>query len=230
MAPSSHFRNALRSRFCNRYSLELSLTTGVPHTSTQSDEYLGYHIPKGSLVMVNIWSVPCSCHHQVAIGSVLSKYHLGKWVGTLKYTKTLNPFVRNASSMASRLIQDRSYLALDVGKCSQICDHTSYMQLTPDMYKYLSRKGVWWYEPMACNSINHSLFPNLRPWCIRWSQVHLGFCLVRYWFLENLHLLTFSPLCFYIPYSHPEIFECVIKPRFGNILDLISQMSAAREI
>lgn len=30
---------------------------GIPHMSTEDDVYEGYFIPKGSLVMPNIWSV-----------------------------------------------------------------------------------------------------------------------------------------------------------------------------
>lgn len=30
---------------------------GVPHMSTQEDEYRGYRIPKGSILIPNVWSV-----------------------------------------------------------------------------------------------------------------------------------------------------------------------------
>ena len=33
-----------------------------------------------------------------------------------------------------------------------------------------------------------------------------------------------------VPRSHPDTFECVIEPRFGNTVELILQTSAAREI
>ena len=79
-------------------------STGVPHASTESDQYLGYHIPKGAFVMVNLWSVPFSCH-QFAFGSPLLKYPSGDLLGTLKYMMTLNLFVLSASSTASSLIQ-----------------------------------------------------------------------------------------------------------------------------
>ena len=74
-----------------------------------------------------------------AIGSVLSKYHLGKLPGTLKYMTILNPFIRSASSMASRLIQIKWYLALGIGKCSQLCNHTLHAALC----QCLSWQGVW---------------------------------------------------------------------------------------
>ncbi|KAI1735255.1 cytochrome P450 [Xylaria scruposa] len=32
---------------------------GIPHASTQDDEYLNYHIPKGSTIIINVWGV----HH-----------------------------------------------------------------------------------------------------------------------------------------------------------------------
>ena len=58
---------------------------------------------------------------------------------------SLNLFVRNDLSMASRLTQDKWYLALDVGKCSQICDHVSYMQHTPSICpgKAFGDMNVW---------------------------------------------------------------------------------------
>lgn len=30
---------------------------GIPHATAQHDNYLGYHIPKGATVIINIWSV-----------------------------------------------------------------------------------------------------------------------------------------------------------------------------
>ena len=74
MASSSHLRNARSSLYfaIDSHSLALYFSIGVPHTSTQSDQYLGYHIPKGSLVMANIWSVPL-LRHQFVIDSVLIK-------------------------------------------------------------------------------------------------------------------------------------------------------------
>lgn len=33
------------------------IATGIPHATTQDDEYLGYHIPKGSIVMANSWAL-----------------------------------------------------------------------------------------------------------------------------------------------------------------------------
>jgi hypothetical protein len=31
---------------------------GIPHMCTEDDIYEGYHIPKGSLIMANIWYGP----------------------------------------------------------------------------------------------------------------------------------------------------------------------------
>lgn len=28
---------------------------GIPHATTQDDEYMGYHIPKGTMVFLNVW-------------------------------------------------------------------------------------------------------------------------------------------------------------------------------
>ncbi|KAK7992717.1 hypothetical protein PG988_001511 [Apiospora saccharicola] len=30
---------------------------GIPHTTTQDDEYKGYHIPKGAMVFLNVWGI-----------------------------------------------------------------------------------------------------------------------------------------------------------------------------
>ena len=30
---------------------------GIPHATTQDDEYMGYHIPKGATVLANVWSL-----------------------------------------------------------------------------------------------------------------------------------------------------------------------------
>ena len=35
--------------------------TAVPHMSTADDEYDGYFIPKGTVVLGNSWSVPLGC-------------------------------------------------------------------------------------------------------------------------------------------------------------------------
>ena len=35
----------------------LSLLTGVPHMTTEADQFGDYHIPAGSAVLVNVWYV-----------------------------------------------------------------------------------------------------------------------------------------------------------------------------
>jgi hypothetical protein len=35
----------------------LTISEGVPHTSTDDDEYNGYHIPKGTILIGNAWSI-----------------------------------------------------------------------------------------------------------------------------------------------------------------------------
>lgn len=32
---------------------------GIPHSVTQDDAYMGYHIPAGSMVVINVWYVSC---------------------------------------------------------------------------------------------------------------------------------------------------------------------------
>ena len=36
---------------------------GFAHVSTEDDEYNGYFIPSGSIVMVNVWCVPLFQYH-----------------------------------------------------------------------------------------------------------------------------------------------------------------------
>jgi cytochrome P450 len=35
----------------------LTSSAGIPHMSAKDDEYNGYHIPKGTILIGNIWSV-----------------------------------------------------------------------------------------------------------------------------------------------------------------------------
>jgi len=44
-------------RGCIKESLRWMPTAilGVPHATTQDDEYMGYHIPKGAGIMYNVW-------------------------------------------------------------------------------------------------------------------------------------------------------------------------------
>lgn len=56
---------ALLQRVCIlNYDLgsELNLSPAFPHLSVSDDEYMGYHVPAGSLVYGNVWYVvpqPC---------------------------------------------------------------------------------------------------------------------------------------------------------------------------
>ncbi|KAJ8128204.1 hypothetical protein O1611_g5430 [Lasiodiplodia mahajangana] len=46
-------------RGCMKESLRWMPTAvlGIPHATTRDDEYLGYHIPKGASVMLNVWAI-----------------------------------------------------------------------------------------------------------------------------------------------------------------------------
>lgn len=57
---------------------------GVPHRSIRDDEYYGYHIPKGSLVISNIWYV----HFEFSTKfRALSSVHLGRSSTTKTHTQ-----------------------------------------------------------------------------------------------------------------------------------------------
>lgn len=44
-------------RACAKESLRMmpGFMLGVPHAVTRDDEYMGYHIPKGATVIMNVW-------------------------------------------------------------------------------------------------------------------------------------------------------------------------------
>lgn len=46
-------------RACAKESLRWmpGFLLGVPHSVTQDDTYMGYHIPRGSIVIMNVWCV-----------------------------------------------------------------------------------------------------------------------------------------------------------------------------
>ena len=46
-------------RACAKESLRWmpGFMLGIPHSVTQDDTYMGYHIPRGSTVMMNVWCV-----------------------------------------------------------------------------------------------------------------------------------------------------------------------------
>jgi cytochrome P450 len=62
----------------------ITASEGLPHMATNDDEYNGYHIPKGTLVVGNAWSVqPLS----LTLHFVLT--YLGRYCTTLKFSTTL---------------------------------------------------------------------------------------------------------------------------------------------
>ena len=46
-------------RACAKESLRWmpGFMLGIPHSVTQDDTYMGYHVPKGSTVIMNVWCV-----------------------------------------------------------------------------------------------------------------------------------------------------------------------------
>lgn len=48
-------------RACAKESLRWmpGFMLGVPHSVIQDDTYMGYHIPRGSMVIMNVWCVNC---------------------------------------------------------------------------------------------------------------------------------------------------------------------------
>ena len=54
----------------------LTSSEGIPHRSTNDDEYNGYYIPKGTILISNAWSVVLSITH------MLSYHDLGPYCTT----------------------------------------------------------------------------------------------------------------------------------------------------
>ena len=69
---------------------------GVPHRVLEDDEYRGYRIPKGSMVIYNVWQV-----HQFTIGDYMGlmkrKFAPGPIAVGQTYTPTLKRSFRNDS-------------------------------------------------------------------------------------------------------------------------------------
>jgi len=140
------------------------VTVGIPHASTESDQYLGYHIPKGAVVIANLWGL------------------------------TRNPEIYDEpeSFRPERFIEgkqlDPKQLVFGFGR--RICPGRAFA----DMNIWLAVASI-----TACFQIS--------------SNGAIG-----------------GPKFTSGLVSHPDTFECVIEPRFGNTSELILQTSAAREV
>ena len=67
-------------------------SAGLPHVLTKSDNHKGYHLPKGAVVMANIWSVTFSClFHQPP------KICTGRSPRIQLYMMTPNPSVQSVT-------------------------------------------------------------------------------------------------------------------------------------
>jgi hypothetical protein len=62
----------------------LMIFEGVPHMSTFDDEYNGFYIPKGTIMIGNSWLVGRHC----ILFSVLDFIYLGRYCTTLKLSTT----------------------------------------------------------------------------------------------------------------------------------------------
>jgi hypothetical protein len=59
VATCAGFRQVIDSLTCSISGVKFACAAGVPHKSTEDDEYKGFFIPKGTLVFPNAWSAYC---------------------------------------------------------------------------------------------------------------------------------------------------------------------------
>jgi len=140
------------------------VTVGIPHASTENDQYLGYHIPKGAFVMANLWGLA----RDPEIYDEPESFRPERFIDG----KALDP----------------KLLVFGFGR--RICPGRAFA----DMNIWLAVASI-----TACFKIS--------------SNGVIG-----------------DPKFTSGLVSHPDTFECVIEPRFGNTVELILQTSAAREI
>ena len=62
----------------------LTSSEGVPHMSTLDDEYNGFYIPKGTIMIANAWLV-----QPLTIPIFVLNFLLGRYCMTLKFSTTL---------------------------------------------------------------------------------------------------------------------------------------------
>lgn len=55
MGDNRPFRSSLGPQSCPYYATLIIPPTAIPHTTTEEDTYMGYHIPKGAIVIPNTW-------------------------------------------------------------------------------------------------------------------------------------------------------------------------------
>ena len=76
-----------------------ALPLGVPHATVADDEFRGYFIPAGTMLIPNTWYVAPCCHWSI---NGLLNIQLGRACMTPRYTRTQMPSGQNGScAMAS---------------------------------------------------------------------------------------------------------------------------------
>lgn len=77
--------------------IDYLMPAAIPHATTEEDVYNGYHIPKGAIVVPNIWLV---LQFFLKIHPLLSfpLLAIGRWHTTPIFTKTLPVSIRDVSS------------------------------------------------------------------------------------------------------------------------------------
>lgn len=95
-------------RGCMKESLRWMPTAilGVPHATTRDDEYLGYHIPKGATVMLNVWAI----HHDPSRYREPHRFDPARWANDQK---------TSAASASSRDPSERDHFVFGAGR--RIC-------------------------------------------------------------------------------------------------------------
>ncbi|KAI0718537.1 cytochrome P450 [Cerioporus squamosus] len=184
---------------CLRWKLVTPL--GVAHMSSEEDEYNGYRIPKGSVVIPNIWAYSRDLRHYADPEEFKPERFLKD--GQLDHS-VLDPSVMAFGYGRRRLTRTRCF--------SRICPGKLFAQST--LFTLLSSiLHTYWISLPTDESGNHvPLSMKMTPGVI--SYVHFGSCVVR---CLNSH-------------RYFEPFDCGIKPRSPEAEKLIRTLQDEQKI
>lgn len=171
---------------------------GVPHRLTQNDTYRGYKIPKGSLVLSNIWYF-YRLLYRIYSEVVLS----GRWHTLRRTTPAQTTLIPFATLMSIKSAQRISCLILDVGKIIR-----DFIKLL--LFSVGGQHTVFGYciNTPGVRRISHSR-TGTRFWLYRRNR-QVGF------FTSQIMV------CFMV-FSQPVPFVCDISPRSELASKLVSR-------